>query len=75
MRAGDFDVLLYGARPSYSVFDNTLNVLVLERLISLVTGLEIENLTVAASPSATASEDLSGGYTASSPERRAFMLV
>ena len=58
VRAGDLKVLLYGASPSYSVLDNLLNVLVLEGLVGLVTGLEIENSAVSACECATASEYL-----------------
>jgi len=59
VRAGKLDVLLYRARPSYSVLDNLLNVFVLEGLVGLVTGLEVEYSAVAAGEGATASEYLS----------------
>ena len=58
VRAGDLKVLLNGASPSYSVLDNLLNVLVLEGLVGLVTGLEVEDSAVAACEGATASEYL-----------------
>ena len=58
MRANERYILLNGASPFYSVLDNKLNVLVLERGVSLVTGLEIEYFTVSASPGASASEHL-----------------
>ena len=58
MRANERNVLVNGASPSYCVLNDTLNVLVLERLIGLVSGLEIEDLSVSASPSATAAEYL-----------------
>ena len=58
VRAGDLEILLYGASPSYSVLDNLLNVLVLEGLVSLVTGLEVEDSAVSACEGATASEYL-----------------
>ena len=58
MRAGDLDILLYGACPSYSVLYYLLNVLVLEGLVGLVTGLEVENSAVSARKGATASEYL-----------------
>ena len=56
LRTVDLDVLLDGASPSYSILDYLLNVLVSESEIGLVTGLEVENLTVCASPGASASE-------------------
>ena len=58
MRAGKLDVLLYRTCPSYSVLDDLLNVFILEGLVGLVTGLEVENSAVAAGKGAAASEDL-----------------
>ena len=59
VRAGKLDVLLYRARPSYSVLDDLLNVFILEGLVGLVTGLEVEYSAVTAGEGATASEYLS----------------
>ena len=58
MRANEGNVFVNGASPFYGIFDNALNVFVLEGAVGFVTGLEVEDLSVAASPSASASEYL-----------------
>ena len=58
VRADKLDVLLDRARPSYCVLDDLLNVFVLEGLVGLVTGLEVEYSSVTARKGATASEYL-----------------
>ena len=56
--AGDRNVLFHGTRPSYRVLEDLLDIFVLIRGIALVTGLEIEDLSVTARPGASAAEDL-----------------
>ena len=57
MRAGDF--LSYNrGNPSYGIFNYCLNVFVIECRESLVTGLEIKNLSVTASVCTTRAEYL-----------------
>ena len=58
VRADKLDVLFDRARPSYCVLDDLLNVFVLEGLVGLVTGLEVEYSSVTARKGATASEYL-----------------
>ena len=54
----DLDILFHRASPSHRILYDLLNVFISECRIGFVTGLEIEDLSMTASPGATASEYL-----------------
>ena len=54
----DLDILFHWASPSYRILYDLLNVFISECRIGFVTGLEIEDLSMTASPGAAASEYL-----------------
>ena len=52
-------VKLCGSTPSYRILENSLNIRILEGLVCLVSGVEIEYLTETSCISHTAAEDIS----------------